>query len=79
MKPVRSHEAFIGALVTWLHVPRGGYGYEYPVDATIVGLNLQGDRARIEVTTRSGENVLRNVSTDSLRWRSGATPKRSAE
>lgn len=70
MRPVESHEAFVGALVSWLHVPRGGYGYEYPVDAEIVALNLQGDRARIKVTTRSGETVHRHVDTSRLRWRS---------
>jgi hypothetical protein len=68
MKMIESHEAFVGALVVWLHTPRGGYGYIYPVDAKICALNLQGDKAKIEVAKKSGETVFRNVNISSLRW-----------
>lgn len=67
---VLSHEAFVGALVTWLHVPRGGYGFECPIDAEVVALNLQGDSAVIAVATRAGRTVERRVKVESLRWRS---------
>lgn len=66
---VESHEAFVGALVTWMHVPRGGYGYTMPVDAEIVALNLHGDRVGIRVRTRLGRTVRRYVDVASLRWR----------
>ena len=69
MKTVESHEAFVGALVTWMHTPRGGYGYSFPVDAKIEELNPQGDRAKIRVTKADGSEVLRFVHTKSLRWR----------
>ena len=67
---VLSHEAFVGALVSWQHVPRGGFGFVCPVDAKIVALNLQGDVADIAVTTRAGRRVERRVKVESLRWRS---------
>lgn len=70
MKPVASHETFVGALCVWMHTPRGGYGHSVPVDARIVQLNLQGDRAVIEVKTKDGRRVNRRVSISSLRWRS---------
>lgn len=69
MRTVESHEAFVGAQVLWMHTPRGGYGHTIPVEARIDALNLQGDKARIEVVTKAGEVVLRNVKTSSLRWR----------
>lgn len=69
MRPVQSHEAFIGALVVWMHKPRGGYGYVIPVEAKIVALNLQGDRMVIEVPTANGSRVQRSVGVTALRWR----------
>jgi hypothetical protein len=68
-KTVEPHEAFVGALVFWMHTPRGGYGYQIPIDARIDALNPQGDKARIEVVKNDGAVVLRNVKTSSLRWR----------
>lgn len=65
---VESHETFVGACVIWMHTPRGGYGYSYPIKAKIVKLNLQGDRATIEVERIDGQIVKRNVLTSSLRW-----------
>lgn len=72
MRTIESHEAFVGALVAWMHTPRGGYGYTIPVDAKIVALNLHGDRAVIEVKTKAGAMVTRNVKTSSLRWKKEA-------
>lgn len=57
----------LGELVTWIHTPRGGYGYEIPVDAKI--LALKGDRATIEVQTKDGRTVKRRVLTKNLRRR----------
>jgi hypothetical protein len=68
-EPVLAHEAFVGALVSWLHVPRGGYGLICPIDAKIVALSLPGDRATIEVSRRDGRKVRRTVHVASLRWR----------
>lgn len=69
MRPVLSHEIFIGAIVSWMHVPRGGYGYTVPVDATVKATNLDGTRAVIEVKKRDGSTVERCVMTENLRWR----------
>lgn len=66
---VQSHEVFVGALVMWMHTPRGGYGYTVPVPGQVVALNPQGDRATIEVAKSSGAKVRRSVLTGSLRWR----------
>jgi hypothetical protein len=62
-----------GDLVTWLFVPRGGYGHSMPVNAKIVGLHTK--HATIEVKTRSGDLVRRKVLRASLRER----PARSRE
>lgn len=69
---LHSHELFVGMLVSWIHTPRGGYGYSYPVDATIVALSLDGTCADIEVKTRHGKTVKRRVSYASLRRRDAA-------
>ncbi len=55
------------AAATWLHAPCGGYGYAMSVDAVIV--RQHGQTATIEVTTRSGQKVLRCVSISNLRRR----------
>ena len=69
MRPVESHEACVGALVLWMHKPRGGYGYTIPVDARITALNQNGDRATIEVKTKVGARVSRTVKTSALQWK----------
>jgi len=66
-RAVEAHELFVGAMVMWLHVPRGGYGYVFPVDAKVLGVH--SDRARIEVTKADGEIVRRTVRIENLRWR----------
>lgn len=69
MRAVQSHEVFVGAIVSWAHVPRGGYGFTYPVDAKVIALNLDGTRAKIEVMKRNGDVVTRHVDTTNLRWK----------
>lgn len=65
-------DVFSGALVTWLHVPRGGYGYTLPVDAKVIS-HARRPRTwvRIEVMKRDGSTVERRVDIKSLRWRVG--------
>lgn len=64
------NDVFVGALLTWLHTPRGGYGYTMPVDAVVLG---HGGRPRtwvkIEVTKANGDKVKRRVEAVNLRWR----------
>ena len=74
--PVLSHEVFDGALVSWSHKPRGGYGYLCLVDATVEALSPDGTRARIIVETAQGKTVRRTVSIGSLRWRRTEKPAR---
>ena len=63
-------DVFPGASVTWLHEPRGGYGYVYPVDAKVLGHGRRpSTKVRIEVAKRSGEVVARTVDVSNLRWR----------
>ena len=69
---LQSHELFVGQLVSWVHTPRGGYGYSYPVDAKIVMLSLDGTKTIVEVTTARGATVERLVSCASLRRRDPA-------
>lgn len=61
-------DAFRGALVTWLHAPRGGYGYAMPIDAEVLQC-LRGGRLRIIVTKKDGSRVRRTVLAANCRWR----------
>jgi hypothetical protein len=54
-----------GDRVTWMHIPRGGYGYSLPIDAEIVKLHAK--HATVKVKKRSGEVVRRRVTLSSLR------------
>lgn len=56
-----------GDRVTWLHVPRGGYGHSMPIDAEIVRLHAK--HATVKVKKRSGDLVHRRVALSSLRMR----------
>ena len=56
-----------GMPVSWIHVPRGGYGFPTPVDAVVV--RVRARRVRIEVSLRDGSRVERLVRPDSLRPR----------
>jgi hypothetical protein len=55
----------VGDHVTWLHVPRGGYGYSMPVDAKILAIHVK--QATVQVKTRAGALVRRRVALTSLR------------
>jgi len=55
----------VGDHVTWVHVPRGGYGYAVLIDAEVV--ELRAKHAMVNVKKRSGEVVRRRVALSSLR------------
>ena len=58
-----------GDLVTWLHTPRGGYGYTFLVDGVVVSVGPK--RVTIEVVRTSGEIVRRSVRPEHLRPHGG--------
>lgn len=59
-----------GALLVWLHIPHGGYGYVWPVNAQVVSHGRRPSaRVTIEVEKRNGERVRRVVDASNLRWR----------
>lgn len=60
-------DIFAGALVTWLHVPSGGYGYTLPVDATV--MRATRSRVTIRLRTNAGSEITRSVDPSRLRWR----------
>lgn len=63
-------DVFPGALVTWLHVPRGGCGFVTRTPARVISCPRRpSTRVRIEVITRNGCMVTRVVEAKSLRWR----------
>lgn len=64
---VKLSELGSGMLVSWIHVPRGGYGFPTPVDAVVV--KVTDKRVRIEVSLRDGRRVERLVTPESLRPR----------
>lgn len=59
-------DIYRGALVVWIHVPRGGYGYQLPIRAKV--LLVGREKARIEMKKKDGSLVERVVKVDSLRW-----------
>lgn len=63
-------DVFKGALLTWLHTPRGGYGYTMPVDAIVAHARRPKTWVKIEVKRATGELVQRRVDVANLRWRS---------
>ena len=56
-----------GMAVSWIHNPRGGYGFALPVDAVVLKVGVH--KVRIEVALRDGTVVERLVKPDSLRPR----------
>jgi len=54
-----------GDQVTWLHTPRGGYGYVYPIDGVVEKVGKT--RVQILVKKKNGEEILRWVSPQNLR------------
>lgn len=62
-------DVFPGALVTWLHVPRGGYGFAVPTPAKVLSHGRRpATWVRIEVAARDGRNVKRRVDVARLRF-----------
>lgn len=62
-------DVFPGCIVTWIHTPRGGYGYTMPVEARVISHSRRPrTKVTIEVTTRSGGKVRRTVDAKNLRW-----------
>jgi len=47
-----------GQAVTWLHVPRGGYGYVYPVDGVVTKVGP----ARITIRVQKKDGTQKRVS-----------------
>ncbi len=63
-----SAEAFAaGQSATWIHVPRGGYGYAWSV--SVVVRKVGPKRVRVEAPLRSGGTRLVWVSPSNLRPR----------
>ena len=54
-----------GQRVTWLHRPRGGYGYSQAIPAVVV--RVTSCRVVIEVPTRAGGSKLVRARPSSLR------------
>lgn len=54
----------VGQKVIWSHIPRGGYGYAFKVNGTVVAVSA--NRVTIEVQKASGETVRRVVKPMSL-------------
>lgn len=63
-------QLFIGALVTWLHKPRGGYGYTVSIPAEIRAVHRDTDRATIAAQLKRGGVQHVVVPIRGLRWRS---------
>lgn len=59
------NDVWPGQQLTWLHVPRGGYGFSWNVDAEVVKVGRS--LVTIRVKKASGEMVERRVKPDSLR------------
>lgn len=60
-------DVFKGLLCTWLHQPRGGYGYQIPVYAEVLSYRKTTQTVTIRVRTKSGARVTRTVPLTSLR------------
>jgi hypothetical protein len=58
---------FPGQPVVWAHQPRGGYGYSWLVDGTVV--RATGQRVVIRVLLKSGQTVERVVRPEHLKLR----------
>lgn len=64
---VKSHEAFVGQLVKFIHTPRGGYGFQIIIPAKIIQLSLDGSKAVIEFSnTKHNKTIKKFVKTESL-------------
>lgn len=65
----------VGDKVTWLHRPRGGYGYTFYIPARVIGFAATG-RVKVLVEKADGLWVERFVREENL---SSATPPAPAE
>ncbi len=54
-----------GLAVTWLYIPRGGYGYTRAVPETVA--KASSKRVSIDALKRDGSTVRRSVKRESLR------------
>jgi hypothetical protein len=54
-----------GQPVTWYYTPRGGWGWEIPVRATVVKVNKK--TVTIDAELEKGGSVRRNVKPDKLK------------
>jgi hypothetical protein len=61
-----------GQPVTWLHTPRGGYGYTYPVNAVVVKVGKK--RVQLEAPLKDGNTKLVWVKPANLRPRPWPRP-----
>lgn len=64
-KRLTADDCWRGRLCTWVHTPRGGYGFSVPVPATIVRRSGQS-HAIIEASLRDGSTVGRRVAIANL-------------
>lgn len=60
-------DLFTHCLVTWMHKPRGGYGFVMPIPAKVESWNLRVVTIEI-VSATTGKTLRRNVAPASLRW-----------
>jgi hypothetical protein len=56
-----------GDAITWLHVPRGGYGYVFPIPGVVVKVNPK--TVKIRVKRVNGTEVDRNVKPENIKPR----------
>lgn len=62
-------DVFPGARVTWMYIPRGGYGYAMPIEAKVLSCSCRpGTRVTLQVTTATGYLVKRDVDIANVRW-----------
>lgn len=67
-------DVFAGRLCTWIHTPRGGYGFSTPVDAEVLNYSKETGRVTIRVSTASGHPAKRVVAVGNLRERPAPVP-----
>lgn len=63
-------DVFPGRLMTWIHRPRGGYGYEMAIPVTVVEHASRPQTwVAVEIARRDGSLSVRRVDVSSLRER----------
>jgi len=66
---MKIEDIITGCTLTWLHEPRGGYGYVIPVDALV--LSKGNSKVKVEVKLRNGGKSIRFVNPDKLKEKIG--------